>query len=131
MEGHAGDTGKCVLGPHPQGYIFDSDSNVTMRVLPREPILGEATAWDMDHTLEVTSFEADEGRWAAVATKSSFNKPDVQVRLNEWKYINNLIDVRDGASSPSMQDITWHSTSATTFGLAIGNRMLILAQTAR
>ena len=30
MGGHAGDAGEFILGPHPQGYVFDSNGNVTV-----------------------------------------------------------------------------------------------------
>lgn len=129
MGGHAGDTGEFVLGPHPQGYIFDSNGNVTVGVLPRDPVPGEATTWDMEHVLDVQRFEVDEVRRGAVASEGSFNEIDVQVRLNEWKYVNGLMDARDGTSSPSMQDVLRHSR--TVGGLDIGNRVRTRAQTAR
>ena len=129
MGGHAGDTGNYVQHAHPQGYIYDSNGNVTVGVLPREPVPGEATTWDVEHMLDVERFEVDGARREAVTNEASFNEIDVQIRLNEWKYVNELMDARDGSSSPSMRDVIQHSNVVN--GLDIGNRSRTRAQAAR
>ena len=61
------------------------------------------TTWDMEHMLDVQSFEVNR-EWREVVTQDvSFNDIDFHVRLNEWKYINNLMDVRDKGNSLGMQ----------------------------
>jgi len=127
--GHAGENGEYVEGPHPQGYIYDSNGNVTVGVLPREPVPGEETTWDVEHVLDTTSYENDPARQEAITKEASFNEMEVQTRMNEWKYVNGLMDLRDGASSPTMQDIIRHSSPAR--GLQIGDRARTRAQAAR
>lgn len=46
-----------------------------------------------------------------VATEGSFDKVMIYVRVNNWKYINNLMDVGDGCKNSSTQDKLCHSTS--------------------
>src|SRR5665213_3516984 len=127
--GHAGENGEYVEGPHPQGYIYDSNGNVTVGVLPREPVPGEETTWDVEHVLDTTSYENDPARQEAITKEASFNEMEVQTRMNEWKYVNGLVDLRDGASSPTMQDIIRHSSPAR--GLQIGDRACTRTQAAR
>lgn len=37
-----------------------------------------------------------------------FNHKDINVRLNNLKYVNNLMNVWDGANKPNMQDVLYH-----------------------
>lgn len=66
MGGHVGNTRKFIQNPDPQGYIYDANDNVTMGVLPREPVLGETRAWDMKYMLDIPNFECDEEKQADV-----------------------------------------------------------------
>lgn len=45
-----------------------------------------------------------------IATEGSFNKVMIYVRVNNWKYINNLMDVGYGCKCSSTQDKLCHST---------------------
>jgi hypothetical protein len=47
-----------------------------------------------------------------------FNKLEIHVRLNQWKYVYGLMDVRDETNCPNMQDVLCHSQL---LGLATGN----------
>lgn len=72
-------------------------------VLPCKPIPSEMTTWDMEHMLDAQSFEVSQV-WREVVTQDVlFNDIDFHVRVNEWKYINNLMDVWDKGNSPRMQ----------------------------
>ena len=71
--------------------------------MPCKPILSEMTTWDMEHMLDVQSFEVNREWWEVVTQDVSFNDIDFHVRLNEWKYINNLMDVQDKGNSLGMQ----------------------------
>lgn len=37
------------------------------------------------------------------------NDKYINVKLNKWKYFNNLMDVQDGSHKPNMQDNLYHS----------------------
>lgn len=57
-----------------------------------------------------------------------FIEIETQVRLNKWKYVNNLMDHLDGFSSPDMENVLCHSRL---LELAIGNRMHTCSHAAR
>jgi hypothetical protein len=59
MEGHVGNTGEFVKGPHPQGYIYDLIDNVTVGVLSLNPVSDEKMAWDIEHMLDIKCFDVD------------------------------------------------------------------------
>lgn len=50
-------------------------------------------------------FDVDEEKWGKVASKESLNNIEVQVRLNDRKYVNGLMDIQDGSPRPDMQNI--------------------------
>lgn len=101
MGGHVGNTRKFIQNPDPQGYIYDANDNVTMGVLPREPVLGETRAWDMKYMLDIPNFECDEEKQADVVQVVLFNDKHIDVNLYEWKYVNGLMNIQDKANSPS------------------------------
>lgn len=64
-----------------------------VRVLPQEPIPNEKTAWDVEHKMDIERYEANARMNSAIVGEASFIEQAKYKILNEWKYINNLIDV--------------------------------------
>ena len=69
-----GDTREFVKGPHPQGYIYDSNGNVIVGLLPQGPIPCETMTWDMEHMLDVQNFQHDEANKKGVTKLMPFTK---------------------------------------------------------
>lgn len=100
MGGHVGDTGEFVKGPHPQGNIYNSKSDVIVGVLTRDPVLGEMITCDLEHMIDIDWSKTDPERQQTDAQEASFNEFKILFRLNEWKYVNGLTAVCDGANTP-------------------------------
>lgn len=101
---------------------------MTVGILPRGPVPSEMMTWDLKHMLDVGQFNADLQRLQTVYQEASFNEFKIQVCLNEWKYLNGLMDVCDGANSPTIQEVLRHTQLP---GLAIGNGVSTRSQVAR
>ena len=99
-----------------------------MGLLPLEPISSEVMTCDMKHMLDVWSFEVNKKWREIVPQEVLFNNKDIHAKLNDWKYVNSLMDYRDRANSSSLQDILCYPQL---LGWTIGNRMHIHSQVAR
>lgn len=64
-----------------------------VRVLPQEPNPNEKTVWDVEHMMDIEKYEANAKRNFAIVGEASFIEQAKYKILNEWKYVNNLIDV--------------------------------------
>lgn len=72
------------------------------------PILSKTRKWDMKHMLDIQSLVGNEIWQRNIAKIISFNETKIQVGLNEWKYINDLMDVQKSSNNPNMQDVLHH-----------------------
>lgn len=66
-------------------------------------------SWDIEHIHDSKPYEAID-LIIGVATKVSFNEASICFWLNEWHYINNLMDVQDDFTRPTLQGVPCHST---------------------
>lgn len=85
------------------------------------------TTLEMEHRLDVQSFEVNKARRGNVASKESFNNIEVHIRLNKRKFVNGLMDVRDSSTNMDMQ--VFHRHHKTT--LEIGNHVHTHSQTTK
>lgn len=67
-----------------QSYVFDSNGNMTMELLPPKSIPNKTMIWDMKEW------------WTIVVQEGSLAEKETQIKLNKWKYANNLMDHLDG-----------------------------------
>ena len=74
--GYGGDIGEFIKGPHPQGYMYDTDGHVTVGILPYDPVLGKTTTWGIEHMLDVQNFNASAGQ-TNITQEASFNDKDI------------------------------------------------------
>lgn len=81
MGGHVGDTWEFVKGPYHQGYIYDSNGNVAIGVLPRDPILGQTMTWDMENMLDVQNFQRYEERQKVINQEVVFK---TKIFMSSW-----------------------------------------------
>lgn len=94
----------------PKVTIYDSNNDVTMGVLPWDSVSCETMTWDIKFMLDIESFNADIDKHTNVTQEVVFNDKNIHIRfrLNECKYINGLMDIWDGANSPSMPNVFRH-----------------------
>ena len=53
----------------------------------------------MQHTLEIESCNAYAKKQTKITWEVSFNDIEIHIRLIKWKYINDLMDILDGANN--------------------------------